>query len=107
MAYSKDCGKWPSVSPCSARSASASGPAQPGLERRGHRDRVDGEQPLHPDQVEADDPGVPVAAGDQPTDHRRPAAERHDGDPVPRRDLEQCLHLVVVARAHDRVGRVG
>ena len=52
------------------------GAAQAGLEGRGHRDRVDGEQPLHPDQVEADHAGVALAPGDQAAGDRRAAAER-------------------------------
>ena len=81
---------------------------QTGLEGRGHRDGVDGEQALHPDQVEADHAGVRrVAAGDQPADHRGAAAERHDGDVVSRCDLEQRLHLVGVGGPDHRVGRIG
>ena len=81
--------------------------AQPGLEGGGHRDRVDREQPLHPDQVEAEHTGVPLAAGDETAGDRRTAAERDHGDPVATRHLEHRLHLVGVGRTDDGVGRVG
>ena len=81
-ANSKDCGKWPSVRPCAARAASACGPRIPGCRRGGHRDRVHLEQLVQPDQVEADQAGVPLPAGDQATGDRRAAAERDDRDVV-------------------------
>ena len=83
------------------------GTAQARLEGRGHRDLVDGEEPLHPHQVEADQAGEAVAAGGEATRHARAAAEGDDRDPVLGGPREQGHDLVVPVGSHDRVGGVG
>ena len=52
------------------------GAAQPRLEDGGHGLVVDGDQPLHPEQVERDQPGEAVAARGQAAGHAGAAAER-------------------------------
>ncbi len=79
------------------------GTAQPGLEGRGHRHVVDLEQPLHPHQVEAEHAGEALAPGDQATGHRRTAAERHHGEVVLDREVEDGGDLLVPGRADDGV----
>ena len=103
-AYSKDCGKWPRVRPCSASSASACGPRRPGLEGGGHRVGVDREQPVEADQVERDHAGEPVAAGGEPADDRGPAAERHERDVALDGPRDQGRDLLVRGRPDDGVG---
>ena len=105
-AYSNDCGKWPSVSPCSASSASASGPRRPGSRVAVIETVVDVEQPLHPDQVEGEHAGVPVAAGGQAAGDAGAAAERDHGQVVLDREGEHGGDVVVVAGADHRVGGV-
>ena len=82
------------------------GAAQSGLEGRGHRGVVDLEQALHPDEVEGDETGEPVAAGGQTAGDRGAAAEGDDGHPVPHRPGQDGRDVVVVAGADDGVGRV-
>ena len=103
-AYSKDCGKCPSVRPCSASSASACRAAQAGLEGRGHRVGVDGEQLVEADQVERDDAGEALAAGDQAADDRGAATEGHQRDVALDGPGDQGGDLVVRAGAYDGVG---
>ena len=83
------------------------GAAQAGLEGGGHRRRVDGEQPLHPDQVEAEQAGVPLAPRGQAAGHRRAAAERDDGEVVLDGVRQDGGDVVVAAGPDHRVGGVG
>ena len=83
------------------------GAAQAGLEGGGHRDRVDGEQPLHPDQVEADQAGVPLAAGGQAAGDRGAAAEGDDREVVLDGVRQDGGDVVVVAGPDHGVGGVG
>ena len=66
------------------------GAAQAGLERCGHGDGVDGDQTVEAAEVEADQAGVPVAAGGQTARHAGAAAERHDRDVVLDRHREHA-----------------
>ena len=79
------------------------GPAQARLEGGGHRDVVDGQQSLHPHQVETEHPREALASGDQAPGDRRTAPEGHDGQVVLHRDGEDRGHLVVAAGADDGV----
>ncbi len=81
-------------------------PAQPRLQRGGHRLGVDGEQPLHPDEVQADDALEAGARRDEPTDDGRAAAEGDDSQPVLGRHREQGFDLCLVRRADNDVGGV-
>lgn len=83
------------------------GAAQAGLEHGGHRLVVDRDQPLHADEVERDQPGVALAPRDQAAGDRRTATERHHGDVVLDGPRQHRGHVVVGARAHDDVRRVG
>ena len=71
------------------------GAAQPRLEGRGHRDLVDGEQPLHPHQVQADHAREPVAARGQAAGDRGAATEGDDRHPVLHGPGQDGLHVVV------------
>ena len=82
------------------------GAAQPRLEGRGHRDLVDGEQPLHPHQVEADQPREPVAPRGQATGDRGAATEGDDRHPVLHGPGQDGLHVVVPVGPDDGVGCV-
>jgi hypothetical protein len=82
------------------------GPAQARLEGDSHRDRIDVEQPLHPDQVEGQDTGVAVAAGGQAAGDAGAATERDHGQVVLDREGEHRRHVVVVAGSNHRVGSV-
>ena len=82
------------------------GPAEAGLEGRGHRDQVDSHEPVEAGEVEADQAGVPLTPSGQAARHTGAAAEGHDRDVVlDRRGQDRC-HLVVAARPDDGVGRV-
>ena len=82
------------------------GPAEAGLEGRGHRDQVDSHEPVEAGEVEADQAGVPLTPSGQAARHTGAAAEGHDRDVVlDRRGQDRC-HLVVAARPDDCVGRV-
>ncbi len=81
--------------------------AQPGLEGRRHRDVVDGEQPLHPDQVEAEHSGEAGALRDQATGDRRTSPERHHREMVLDGEREDGGDLVVGRGPDDGVGGVG
>ena len=83
------------------------GAAEAGLEGRRHRDRVHRDQPLHPDQVEADQAGVPLAPRGQAAGHRGPAAERNDREVVLDGVRQDRGDVVVAARSDHRVGGVG
>ena len=82
------------------------GTTKPGLERRGHRDGVDGEEPVHPQQVEADHSGEAVAHRSESAGHRGAAAEGHHRDVVPDRDAQHGFDVVGGAGADDHVGGV-
>ena len=80
--------------------------AETGLEGRGHRVGVDGEQLVEADQVEGDDAGEALAAGDQAADDRGAAAEGDQGDVPLDGPGDQGRDLVVRAGPDDGVGRV-
>ena len=80
--------------------------AQARLEGRGHRHLVDGQQALHPHQVEADHAGEALAARGEPARHAGAATEGHDRDPVLGGPRQHRGHLAVAVGAHDCVGGV-
>ena len=86
LAYSHDCGKWPSVRPRSSsapldrRAAHARARARPSSERSSRALRPD-----EPPQVERDHRPEVTAQRLDPADHARPASERHDGHAGARR----------------------
>ena len=81
--------------------------AQAGLENDGHRGGVDSADRLHPDQVEADHPGVPLPTGDQPADDGRASSERDDGQVAADCHGDHGGDLVVSGGPHDDVRRIG
>ena len=83
------------------------GAAQPRLEDGGHGLVVDGDQPLHPDQVERDQAGEAVAARGQAAGHAGAATEGHHRDVVLDGPGEDGGDVVVRARSDHGVGGVG
>ena len=77
MAYSKDCGKWPRVSPCSASSASASGPRRPGSRVAVIESWSTASSRFIRIRSRETTPAKPVAAGDQAAG--RPRCRRRTG----------------------------
>ena len=83
------------------------GAAQARLEGGGHRLLVDGQQLLHPHQVQGDEPGVAVATRGEPAGHAGATAEGDDREVVLDGDGQHRGHVVVAAGADDGVGGVG
>jgi hypothetical protein len=83
------------------------GAAQACLERRHSRDLVELEQPIQSPDIQGDRGGEALAARRQAADDRRAAAERDDRDSLLRAHPQHGQNLVVGARKHDRIGRVG
>ena len=81
--------------------------AQAGLEGGGHRLLVDGQQLLHPHQVEGDQARVAVAACGEPAGHAGAAAEGDDREVVLDGHGQDRGDVVVAAGPDHRVGRVG
>jgi hypothetical protein len=77
-----------------------------GLERRRPGHLVELDEPVQPAQVERD-PGPAGWRRPDTADHRRAAAERHDGDPLLGADPQHRDDLVVAARVDDRVRCAG
>ena len=87
------------MKPCSLRSASALGCAQPGLQNGGAGDRVEREQTVQSAQVQRDEAALRL--GGQSADDGGPASERHGGHAVFGADSQQGEYLVVAARQCD------
>ena len=82
------------------------GSLQPGLERGGHRFRVDGDELIQAAQVESHDSSEPVTFRIDTTDNARAATERHDGDAMVRAGAQYVDDLIVITGQDDGVGRV-
>ncbi len=84
------------------------GAERPGLDSRGARYLVDLEHPVERAKVDAHGPGVVIAdAGLDAADDAGPTAERDGREAGVRAPREHALHVGLVARMSDDVGRIG
>ena len=105
--YSNDCGKWRSVSPCSASCSLSGWPEHARLNPRRARHRVHLQHPVERAEVDRHRAGVAVADPRlDPADDARPAAVGDRRRARVRAPLEHRLDLGLVAGARDQVGRV-
>ena len=105
VAYSKDCGKWRRVRPCSRSCSSSRGPVAPAWIRAASEARVDLEHPVEPAQVHRHHRPLAEPRLD-PADDAGAAAERDHRGALGLGPAQHRLDLRLVAREGDQVRRV-